>query len=68
MTNTSHFEENQQSELRVVEFPEAEKIIKQPTALEVSVLTFWKLRYARSHEQELNNDFAHLLNRGSSLE
>ena len=40
----------------------------QPTAEEVSRLTFGKLRDIRIHAQELRNRFAHLLNRGSSLE
>jgi hypothetical protein len=33
-----------------------------------SCLTFGKLRHHRFHAQELYNQFAHLLNRGSSLE
>jgi hypothetical protein len=40
----------------------------QPTAAEVSRLTFAKLRDIRVHTQELRNRFARLLNRGSSLE
>lgn len=40
----------------------------QPTAEEVSRLTFGKLRDIRIHTQELRNEFAHLLNRGSPLE
>jgi len=40
----------------------------QPTAAELSRLTFAKLRDIRVHTQELRNRFARLLNRGSSLE
>jgi hypothetical protein len=40
----------------------------QPTAQEMSRLTFAKLRDPRTHAQELRNRFARLLNRGSSLE
>jgi hypothetical protein len=39
-----------------------------PTAEEISRLTFAKLRDLRIHAQELRNQFARLLNRGSSLE
>ena len=40
----------------------------QPTAEEISRLTFAKLRDIRIHAQELRNRFARLLNRGSELE
>jgi hypothetical protein len=40
----------------------------QPTAEEMSRLTFAKLRDVGIHAQELRNRFARLLNRGSSLE
>lgn len=40
----------------------------QPTAEEISRLTFAKLRDIRIHTQELRNRFARLLNRGSPLE
>jgi hypothetical protein len=40
----------------------------QPTAEEISRLTFAKLRDLRIHAQGLRNQFARLLNRGSSLE
>ena len=43
-------------------------IYDQPTAEEISRLTFAKLRDIRVHSQELRNRFARLLNRGSSLE
>jgi hypothetical protein len=43
-------------------------VFRQPTAEEVSGLTFGKLREIRIHAQELHNHFARLLNRGSSLE
>ena len=41
---------------------------RQPTAAEVASLTFDKLRDARIRTQALSNQFAGLLNRGSSLE
>ncbi|HEY8205416.1 MAG TPA: hypothetical protein VIF81_11860 [Pyrinomonadaceae bacterium] len=41
---------------------------RQPTAEEQSRLTLAELRDVRIHTQELRNQFAHLLNRGSSLE
>jgi hypothetical protein len=44
------------------------KAHRQPTAAEVSTLTFDRLRDARIRTQELSNQFARLLNRGSSLE
>jgi hypothetical protein len=62
------YAENQQAPVRVMKFKAPQGSFRQPTAAELSVLTFWKLRYARSREQELNNEFARLLNRGSSLE
>jgi hypothetical protein len=67
ITNTLYAEEDQ-PQLSLVEFQAAERIFRQPTAAEVSILTFCKLRYARSRAQELSNEFARLLNRGSSLE
>ena len=68
ITNSLYAEKNQQAPLRVMKFPAPEATFRQPTAAELSILTFWKLRYARSREQELSNEFARLLNRGSSLE
>ena len=68
ITNILNPEKDQQPQLSHVDFQAAEGTFKQPTAAEVSLLTFWKLRYARSREQELTNEFARLLNRGSSLE
>ena len=68
ITNTLNSEKDQQPQLNLAEFQAAEGSFKQPTAAELSILTFWKLRDARSHEQELSNEFARLLNRGSSLE
>jgi len=41
---------------------------QQPTAQEVPRLVFAELRDRRVHAQEARNHFAHLLNRGSSLE
>jgi hypothetical protein len=66
ITSTSAAEKDQQPQQGLMEFEAAEGNFKQPTAAEI--LTFWKLRYARSHAQELSNEFARLLNRGSSLE
>ena len=68
ITNTLNAEKDQQPQLSVVESRAAEGVFRQPTAAEVAILTFCKLRYARSHAQELSNEFARLLNRGSSLE
>jgi hypothetical protein len=68
ITNALNGEKDQQPQLSLVEFPATEESFRQPTAAELSILTFWKLRYARSHAQELSNEFARLLNRGSSLE
>jgi hypothetical protein len=68
IANTLNAEKDQHPQLSLEEFQAAEGSFRQPTAAEVSILTFWKLRYARSHEQELSNEFARLLNRGSSLE
>lgn len=47
---------------------EAKGSFRQPTAAEVSALVFQKLQDVRIHAQELSNQFARLLNRGSSLE
>lgn len=44
------------------------EIHRPPTAAEVASLTFDKLRDARIRTQSLSNEFARLLNRGSSLE
>lgn len=68
ITNTLNDEKDRQPQLSLEEFPAAEGSFRQPTAAEISILPFGKLRDARSHAQELNNEFAHLLNRGSSLE
>jgi len=65
ITNTLNAEKDQ---LSLVDFQAPEESFRQPTAAEVSILTFYKLRYARSRAQELSNEFARLLNRGSSLE
>ena len=43
-------------------------VFEQPTAAEVSSLAFGSLPDTRIHPQELRNQIAHLLNRGSSLE
>jgi hypothetical protein len=68
ITNTLYAERGQQPQLSLLELQAAEGSFRQPTAAEVSLLTFCKLRYARSHAQELSNEFARLLNRGSWLE
>jgi hypothetical protein len=68
ITNTLNAEKDQQPQLNLAKFQAAEESFRQPTPAELSMLTFWKLRYARSHEQALSNEFARLLNRGSSLE
>lgn len=68
ITNALNAEKDQPPQLSLVEPQAAEASFRQPTAAEVSILTFYKLRYARSHAQELRNEFARLLNRGSSLE
>jgi hypothetical protein len=64
ITNTLYVEKDQPQ----LEFQAVEGSFRQPTAAEVSILTYCKLRYARSRAQELSNEFARLLNRGSSLE
>jgi hypothetical protein len=43
-------------------------VFVEPSAEELSSLTFAKLRDIDVHAQELRNRFARLLNRGSSLE
>ena len=60
--------EDQHPQLSLVESQATGGSFIQPTAAEVSVLTFGKLHNGRSHAQELSNEFARLLNRGSSLE
>ena len=67
VTNTLYAKE-QQPQPSLVELPAAEVSFRQPTAAEIYILTFWKSRYDRGHAQELSNEFARLLNRGSSLE
>lgn len=68
ITNTLNAEKEPQPQQSLEEPQAAEGSFRQPTAAEVSILTFYKLGYARSHAQELSNEFARLLNRGSSLE
>ena len=68
ITSTLNAEKGQHTQLSLVELQAAEGSFRQPTPAELSILTFWKLRYARSRAQELSNEFARLLNRGSSLE
>ena len=68
ITDTLNAEKDQQPQLNLAEFQAAEGSFRQPTPAELSIPTFWKLRNGRSHEQELSNEFARLLNRGSSLE
>jgi hypothetical protein len=47
---------------------DSKTFFRQPTLEEVSRLTFGSLREIRIHTQEQRNEFAHLLNRGSSQE
>ena len=68
ITNTLNAEKDQQPQLSLAEVQATEVTFRQPTAAEVSILAFSKLRDARRHAQELSNEFARLLNRGSSLE
>lgn len=67
-TNTLNAGKDQQPQLSVVKRQAAEGSFRQPTAAELFNLTFWKLCDARNRAQELSNEFARLLNRGSSLE
>jgi hypothetical protein len=60
--------EKDQPQLSLGELQAAEGSFRQPTPAELSVLSFLKARYAHSREQELSNEFARLLNRGSWLE
>jgi hypothetical protein len=68
ITNTLYAEKDQQPQLNPVEFQAVEGTFTQPTEAEISLLNFCQLSDARSHAQELSNEFARLLNRGSSLE
>jgi len=48
---------------------DAQRLFRQPTATEILRLTYGQLCDLRAYlQQEARNDFAHLLNRGSSLE
>lgn len=67
ITDKLYFEKDQ-PQLSLGELQAAEGSFRQPTPAELSVLSFWKSRYAQSREQELSNEFARLLNRGSWLE
>src|ERR1041385_9121091 len=66
--DTSHVEKDQQPQLNPMEVQAAEGSFRQPTSAELSILTFWKTRHGYSRAQEFSNEFARLLNRGSSLE
>ncbi|HEY0763018.1 MAG TPA: hypothetical protein VGD61_11675 [Pyrinomonadaceae bacterium] len=68
ITNAFHPERDQQPQLSLVEVRADEGRFRQPTAAEVSTHPFRKLNDARNQAQELSNEFARLLNRGSSLE
>jgi hypothetical protein len=68
ITNKLNADNDQHTQPSLVDFQAAEGSLRQPTPAELSILYFWKLRYARSRAQELSDDFARLLNRGSSLE
>jgi hypothetical protein len=47
---------------------DAQRLIRQPTAEEVSRLTYGARDLRVFLEKDASNDFAHLLNRGSPLE
>jgi hypothetical protein len=47
---------------------DAQRLLSQPTATEMSRLTYGLRDLRVSVQEEGCNDFAHLLNRGSSLE
>lgn len=66
ITSTLDAENDRPPQLSLAEVKAAEVPFRQPTAAEVSLLAFSTLRDDRS--QELSNEFARLLNRGSSLE
>ena len=68
ITNTSNAGEDQHPQLSLVESQEDEGSFRQPTEAELSIPTFSKLGHAHIQAQELSNEFARLLNRGSSLE
>jgi hypothetical protein len=68
ITNTLYAAKDQQPQPSPVEFQAVEGTFTQPTEAEISLLNFCQLHDARSHAQELSNEFARLLNRGSSLE
>ena len=67
ITNSSNAEKDQHPQLSLESQP-AEGSFIQPTEAELSIPAFSKLRDAHIHAQELSNEFARLLNRGSSLE
>ena len=68
ITNTLNAENDQPPPLNLSEPQAAETSFRQPTAAEVSILTICSLGDATSHAEELSNEFARLLNRGSCLE
>lgn len=68
ITNTLNAEKDQQPQPSLMEPQAAEGTFRQPTSAEVSILIFPKSRDAQSQAQGLTNEFARLLNRGSSLE
>jgi hypothetical protein len=47
---------------------DVQRLFSQPTATEMSRLTYGLRDLRVGVQQEARNDFAHLLNRGSSLE
>ena len=67
ITNKSNAEKDR-PQPSLEEIQPAETTFRQPTPAEVYILNFSKLRDARDQAQELSNEFAGLLNRGSSLE
>jgi hypothetical protein len=60
---------NDETELADTSMQDVQDLFIQPTAEEVSRLTYGELRDLRGFiPEEARNDFAHLLNRGSPLE
>ena len=68
ITSTLNAEKDQHTQLSLVDLQAAKGSFRQPTPAQLAILTYWNTRYARSQAQELTNEFARLLNRGSSLE
>jgi hypothetical protein len=69
-SGTEVAEEPQRSSVKDAEgrLKDSKGFFRHPTAEEVSRLTLGRLRDLGVYAQEARNQFAHLLNRGSSLE